>query len=550
MALAARVAVNAIALQRSDSRKHSQRNRDCRHPIDASYQLVAEYDSDGSLDGQDGRDVSEPTWRRALGQLLSSNPFQIFISLLIIANALVLGMETDDRAKQPWWGWNVLEHTFLALFALELGLKFCVKGNGLVCNTRDADFAWNVFDLVIVGVGCVDVSIDLVYKQQDENYALLLRLIRLARILRIFRLVRFLKQLYMLAFGFGMAAVAVFWVTILMTFVLYVSSIVLVRTVGSVPEDDPNHDIMHEHFGTMADSMLTLFTLLAVPDLNPYMDMLHTYPAFLIFLISFVVFGSFGLIGLLTGVIMESMFEKNEVRREEEMKDSEMKRTYLIETLHSLFEASPHLPSGEISIDQLKEMIPDVARLLRSQGIHLSRDDLDNLPGVIDGDRSGTISKEEFSEFIVCMTEGVRPMLLLKQQYGIAELRHHIDESVDRLSRHHSKEMARLRSLVETALSRPALVCKATGQLTAQTSSIPVMPGVKEQPAFQRTEDSCVQMATGVIGQPAMQPAEEAIIPLVPRGRDCQEAAQYTDELGGKQSDHGESCVILRQLDR
>ena len=60
---------------------------------------------------------------------------------------------------------------------------------------------------------------------------------------------------YMLAFGFALAAVAVFWVTFLMMFVLYVCSIILVRTIGDPSPDDPHHDFLHRKFGRLVTAL-------------------------------------------------------------------------------------------------------------------------------------------------------------------------------------------------------------------------------------------------------------------------------------------------------
>merc|ERR1719428_2596566 len=115
-----------------------------------------------------------------------------------------------------------------------------------------------------------------------------------------------------------------------MTFVLYVCSIILVRTIGLVSEDDPHAEFLRERFGKIGPSMLTLFELMSQPDLEPYHAMLGAHPLLTFFLIGFIVFGSFGMLALLTGVISESMFEKNQLRIEEERKEREQMRKLLV----------------------------------------------------------------------------------------------------------------------------------------------------------------------------------------------------------------------------
>merc|ERR1719261_2363981 len=65
--------------------------------------------------------------------------------------------------------------------------------------------------------------------------------------------------------------------------------------------------------------MDTLFELMLNPYLLPYHHngILGHYRILTVFLLCFVIFGSFGMIALLTGVINEQMFEKNEFRNQE-----------------------------------------------------------------------------------------------------------------------------------------------------------------------------------------------------------------------------------------
>merc|ERR1719482_650498 len=113
---------------------------------------------------------------------------------------------------------------------------------------------------------------------------------------------------------------------------LYVCGIVLVRTIGRPPSTDPHYDFLSERFGTIVDSMITLFVLMSSPNLPVYQDevgLLDAKPFLTMFLIVFITFGSFGMIALLTGVINESMFENNELRKEEKRHQHEKMRMSL-----------------------------------------------------------------------------------------------------------------------------------------------------------------------------------------------------------------------------
>merc|ERR1719379_1584588 len=137
-----------------------------------------------------------------------------------------------------------------------------------------------------------------------------------------------------------------------MFFVLYVCAIVLVKTVGATPPEDKNYDFLIYRFGSIIDSMLTLFVLMSSPNFVIYQDeegLLDAHPPFVIFLIMFITFGSFGMIALLTGLISESMFQKNEVRKEQlRIEQEEMKAviTMRCEALFNLIDMKVASESG------------------------------------------------------------------------------------------------------------------------------------------------------------------------------------------------------------
>lgn len=256
----------------------------------------------------------ELTWAESI---LDSKLFQAFMGSLILVNALVIGFETD---LPQWPYWDILERAFLVCFFFELVIRYIASGHTEFFCVSNPELAWNLFDALVVGLGWMDVVLSIVFDKSTGGLATLFRIIRLLRIMRLFRIIKFLKQLYLLAFGFVDAVHAVFWVTVLMTVVLYVCSIIMVRTCGRLPDDDPYQEFLHKYFADIRTSMLTLFVLMSSPNMPMYIqqdNLLTDKPGLTLFLVGFVIIGSFGMIALLTGVISESMFEKNQLRMEE-----------------------------------------------------------------------------------------------------------------------------------------------------------------------------------------------------------------------------------------
>mmetsp|Transcript_143311 Transcript_143311/g.260771 ORF Transcript_143311/g.260771 Transcript_143311/m.260771 type:complete len:918 (+) Transcript_143311:121-2874(+) len=360
-------------------------------------------------------------WSRGRA-LLQSIGFQTLMGAFIVLNAVVIGLETD--LPNMHWLWDLLEHVLLVIFTTELVLRVCINGPSIYFDPREGDFLWNVFDVTVVGMGLIDALVSLVFGGMSAGGGeTLFRMIRLLRILRIFRIVRFLKQLYLLAFGFIEAAQAVFWVTLLMACTLYVCSIILVRTVGRVSEEDPHSDLLHSHFGSIPTSMFTLFEIMANPEIEEYEGALERHPILGAFMIGFIIFGSFGMLALLTGVISESMFEKNQLRLEEERLERECKRKEMEKRCGDLFDKAltryqtsigkgpedDSIPSHDIA-----PLIPMIAELFGEVGVNFISNDLEQLIDLMDSDGNGCVSKEEFCHGIISIAEGVRPVSIME----------------------------------------------------------------------------------------------------------------------------------------
>jgi voltage-gated sodium channel len=131
--------------------------------------------------------VSAPAQPNRLWRLVESPVFTGFILAVILANAVVLGLQTYDEIESRHGDTlNLLNDVFLAVFVVELALRMAAYGR------RPLDFfrsGWNVFDFVVVGFAFVPGV--------RESSTLL----RIARLLRVVRIVRILPDLRILITG-------------------------------------------------------------------------------------------------------------------------------------------------------------------------------------------------------------------------------------------------------------------------------------------------------------------------------------------------------------
>jgi len=243
--------------------------------------------------------------------------------------------------------------------------------------------------------------------------------------MRIFRIIKFLKQLYLLAFGLVEATKAIFWVSVLMSFILYVTSIVLVKTIGRPPQSDPHYEFMNYKFGSIIESMLSLFVLMSSPNLPVYQDevgLLAEKPLFCIFLILFITFGSFGIIAMLTGVISESMFEKNEMRKAEAREEHEEMRANLGDHCGALFMTIAIEGGSTAHVDDVSALAPKLVHMLELAGGSATVNDIVELVDNMYTDNKGNIDVKEFVDTLEKVADGLSPFSIQEIEHAVGNL--------------------------------------------------------------------------------------------------------------------------------
>lgn len=370
-------------------------------------------------------------------EILHSVGFNLFISGLIVANAVVIGMETDNKDDELW---SILEFVFLGIFTVELILRLIVSGPKKFFSYTTEDFSWNLFDFCVVFAGCLDVMSNMSpVRHEKGSFMTFLRIVRLLRVMRMIRLLRFLRDFHVLTFGFAAAAVAIRNCSVLMLAAIYVSSITCVRVIIPFMKDSDheNQEFLETHFGSLRKCMLSLFFLLSEPDLMPYWDVLETDGLLAAFLIGFVVFVSFGMVGLLTGLVCESMFDKNDARVEQERAEAEEKRQRIIKNCEKIFETIAS--QGQATIDDIMQILPDLDNLFVEEGVTFAREDLVNTVNCMDTDGSGSIDRKEFCHSVLHLAEGLRPISIMELHYLTSQTKVKVDrcESLLALVAHH-----------------------------------------------------------------------------------------------------------------
>jgi voltage-gated sodium channel len=247
--------------------------------------------------------MTSPDRTGRLARLVDSNRFNGVIAAVIVANALVLGLETYPGVMADHDRLLVgLNTVFYAVFVVELVLRFTSYGR------RPQDFfknGWNVFDLVIIGGAALPVI-----REQTQ----LLRLLRLARIVR---LLRFLPDAQTLLLTVVKAIPSVFSMVVLTLVLMFVYGMTGWSLFG---------DALPETWGTIGQAMLTLFIMLTLENFPTYLAEAQAVSPFAtVFFISYIVMAAFIVFNLLIGIVITSMEKaRQQEAQEHPVDDSEV----------------------------------------------------------------------------------------------------------------------------------------------------------------------------------------------------------------------------------
>ena len=221
-----------------------------------------------------------------VAEFLESKFVTFGITVLILINAVTLGMETDkELLAQVGAVLNWIDRTILIIFSIEIALKF------YAFRLRFFRSGWNVFDLLIVAIAWM-----------PTNGAL--SVLRTLRILRVLRLISVVPQMRRVVSAIGYSIPGMVSVISVLGLIFYVSAVLATRLFGTYP--DPN---MQEWFGSIGASAYTLFQIMTLESwsmgvVRPTMDL---FPWAWTFFLPFIIITSFAVLNFFIGIIVDSM---------------------------------------------------------------------------------------------------------------------------------------------------------------------------------------------------------------------------------------------------
>lgn len=239
-----------------------------------------------------------PSTTNVFARIAASNRFTAAVFVVILVNAVVLGLETYAGLNAEYGDLlDAINDVCLGLFVIELAIRIASYGR------RPQDFfrsGWNVFDFVVILAG---------FTPGLGRDTTILRLVRLSRVLRV---VTVLPDLRILVVAVGRSIPAVLSLGVLVLLLVYVYGI-----VGWLLF----HEQIPERWGNIGTAMLNLFVMLSLENLPDNLrEGMAVHSWSWIYFVSYALMASFLLLNILIGVVINSLEEARAIehRRERE----------------------------------------------------------------------------------------------------------------------------------------------------------------------------------------------------------------------------------------
>jgi voltage-gated sodium channel len=213
--------------------------------------------------------------------LVEHQSFQRTVIVLIVFNAITLGLETSARMEAEYGGLlHVLDRATLAVFVAELGLR--VYGYGWAFF-RDP---WSIFDTLVIGIALVPAAGPL-------------SVLRTLRVLRVLRLVSAVPSMRRVVAGLLAAVPGMASVASLLALVIFVAGVMSTKLFGGIAP---------EYFGDLGTTLFTLFQIMtgeAWPDIARVV--MAAAPLAWIFFVIYILVSSFAVLNLFIAVVVSGM---------------------------------------------------------------------------------------------------------------------------------------------------------------------------------------------------------------------------------------------------
>ncbi|MBM3365133.1 MAG: ion transporter [Betaproteobacteria bacterium] len=221
-------------------------------------------------------------WRQSIENFIGNPTIQHTLVVLIVVNALILGLETSHTVMEvAGHELHLIDQVILWIFIAELVLLMAARGLGFFKDP------WCVFDFVVIGIALVPATGSL-------------SVLRALRVLRVLRLVNKIESMRKVVVGLLHSLPSLSSVFGLILVIFYVFAVIATNMFG---------ERFPDLFGDLGTTMFTLFQVMTLESWSEGVarPVMEIFPHAWVFFVIFIFIATFVIINLFIAVIVDSL---------------------------------------------------------------------------------------------------------------------------------------------------------------------------------------------------------------------------------------------------
>eukprot|EP00746_Dinoflagellata_sp_MGD_P136315 gnl/MRDRNA2_/MRDRNA2_70263_c0_seq1.p1 gnl/MRDRNA2_/MRDRNA2_70263_c0~~gnl/MRDRNA2_/MRDRNA2_70263_c0_seq1.p1 ORF type:complete len:615 (+),score=115.77 gnl/MRDRNA2_/MRDRNA2_70263_c0_seq1:81-1925(+) len=354
---------------------------------------------------------------------IRSTRFNLVVSTLIVCNVVVVALEVDWQARHIGAAkptlFNLIETGFCMIFLMELALRMMVEGRKFF---TDQDWRWNVFDLIMIMLGVVQMClVHFVLVLLPSSYIVLvtwlkaLRMLRVVRLVRVVQAITFFRELRLVWYGIIHSIISLMWLIIMVLFLMFFTTMFITHAVskqltlekeGNLVIDKDDLESLREHFANMPRTFYSL--LMAISNGEDWgilaAPLWRVSPVLGYLFIIYVCFVVFAVLNVVTGVFVDNARKASEKDTVHAMLEETNDRQKHIQDVVDIFKEADKDGSGELTFDEFEKYIsnPCIQAYFRKLKLNYEGTTARKLFNLLDFDGGGAI---DINEFVVGCTK-------------------------------------------------------------------------------------------------------------------------------------------------